>query len=492
MEMTRDDAVRILKLIDESPMGRTSLQVGDFRLEVVKGEAPAKEVADKTISRVLIANRGEIAVRVIRACKSLGLESVAAVSEADKESLAAKLADRAVCIGPARPADSYLNVGAIVAAARGSGADAVHPGYGFLAEQPRLAQACNENGLVFIGPSAGMIAQMGNKIVARELAASFGVPVVPGSEKVGSVEEALLVAEAIGFPLLLKAAAGGGGRGMRIVNQMSELQGAFQAASGEARAAFGDGTLYVERYIRNARHIEVQILADHFGNVIHLGERDCSLQRRFQKIVEEAPAPHLDALREKIWQAATTLARETGYRNAGTIEFIVDRDENRFYFLEMNTRIQVEHPVTEMITGVDIVREQIRIAAGERLSVSQEEVRFEGHAIECRINAESPEQGFRPSPGRIRLWKEPSGNGVRVDTHCYPGYLVPPYYDSMIAKVIAHAGTRSDALEKMDGALADFAVEGVDTTIAFLRSLVNHPDVRQGKTHVRWIENTKP
>jgi acetyl-CoA carboxylase biotin carboxylase subunit len=279
---------------------------------------------------------------------------------------------------------------------------------------------------------------------------------------------------------------------MRIVNQMSELQGAFQAASGEARAAFGDGTLYVERYIRNARHIEVQILADHFGNVIHLGERDCSLQRRFQKIVEEAPAPHLDALREKIWQAATTLARETGYRNAGTIEFIVDRDENRFYFLEMNTRIQVEHPVTEMITGVDIVREQIRIAAGERLSVSQEEVRFEGHAIECRINAESPEQGFRPSPGRIRLWKEPSGNGVRVDTHCYPGYLVPPYYDSMIAKVIAHAGTRSDALEKMDGALADFAVEGVDTTITFLRSLVNHPDVRQGKTHVRWIENPKP
>ncbi|TAK81903.1 MAG: acetyl-CoA carboxylase biotin carboxylase subunit [Betaproteobacteria bacterium] len=478
----RPDFAKVLKLIDEAPLGTTCLRVGDFRVEVVKGET-------RRISRVLVANRGEIAVRVIRACRSLGLESVAAVSEADTDSLAAKLADRAVCIGPARPADSYLNVSAIVAAARGAGANALHPGYGFLAEQPRLAQACGENGIVFIGPSAQLIEQMGNKILARQLAAKFGVPVVPGSEKVDSVEEALRAGETIGFPLLLKAAAGGGGRGMRVVNEMSELKGAFQAASSEARAAFGDGTLYVERYIRSARHIEAQILADHFGNVIHLGERDCSLQRRFQKVVEESPAPHLDGLREQIWQAATTLARATGYRNAGTIEFIVDQDEDRFYFLEMNTRIQVEHPVSEMITGVDIVREQIRIAAGEPLSVSQDQVRFDGHAIECRINAESPEQGFRPSPGRIRVWKEPGG--VRVDTHCYPGYLVPPYYDSLIAKVIAHAGTRADALRKMDAALATFSVEGVDTTIGFLRSLVNHPDVQNGRTHVRWIENRR-
>ncbi len=443
----------------------------------------------KGISRVLIANRGEIAVRVIRACKSLGLESVIAVSTADRDSMAAQLADRAVCVGPARPVDSYLNVGAIVTAALGTAADAVHPGYGFLAEQPQLAQACSENGLIFIGPRADLIAQMGNKILARQIADKLGVPVVPGSEKIANIREAVEVSRAIGFPLLIKAAAGGGGRGMRIVNEISELESAFAAASSEARAAFGDDTLYVERYIRNARHIEVQILADQFGNVIHLGERDCSLQRRYQKIVEEAPAPHLEGQREKIRQAATTLARETGYQNAGTIEFIVDQDAGRFYFLEMNTRIQVEHPVTEMITGVDIVREQIHVAAGRPLSLSQADVRFDGHSIECRINAESPEHGFRPSPGRIRHWHAPEGPGVRVDTHCYSGYIVPPYYDSMIAKVITHGGARSEALRRMDTALESFSVDGVDTTIPFLRFLINQPDVQGGRTHVHWIES---
>jgi acetyl-CoA carboxylase biotin carboxylase subunit len=442
------------------------------------------------ISRILVANRGEIAVRVIRTCRSLGLESVAAVSTADKDSMAAKLADRAVCIGPSRSLDSYLNVGAIVTAALGTGSDAIHPGYGFLAEQPRLAEACRENNVVFIGPSAELIEKMGNKIIARQIATKLGVPVVPGSEKVRNVQEATETSLAIGFPLLLKAAAGGGGRGMRIVNQVSELEAALEAASGEARAAFGDDTIYIEHYIRNARHIEVQIIADHFGNVIHLGERDCSLQRRYQKIVEEAPAPHLEeGLREEIWQAAIRLARETGYQNAGTVEFIVDQDANRFYFLEMNTRIQVEHPVTEMITGVDIVREQILVAADRSLSLSQHDVRIDGHAIECRINAEAPEHGFRPSPGRIRHWHAPEGQGVRVDTHCYSGYVVPPYYDSMIAKVITHASTRSEAIRRMVGALSTFGVDGIDTTIPFLRFLIDQPDFQNGETHVRWIED---
>ena len=441
------------------------------------------------ISRVLVANRGEIAVRVIRACQALGLESVVAVSTADRDSLAAKLADRTVCIGPARALDSYLNVGAIITAALGTGSDAIHTGYGFLAEQPRLAKACHENNVVFIGPRAELIEKMGNKIVARQIAAKLGVPVVPGSEKVTSVQDAIETSLTIGFPLLLKAAAGGGGRGMRIVNHVSELAAAFEGASGEARTAFGDDTIYVERYIRNARHIEVQIIADHFGNVVHLGERDCSLQRRYQKIVEESPAPHLESLREQIRQAATKLARETGYQNAGTIEFIVDQDANRFYFLEMNTRIQVEHPVTEMITGIDIVREQILIAENRPLSLSEHDVHIEGHAIECRINAEAPEHGFRPSPGLIRHWRAPEGHGVRVDTHCYSGYTVPPYYDSLIAKVITHASTRAGAIRKMVGALACFGVDGIATTIPFLRFLINQPAFQNGKTHVRWIED---
>ncbi len=442
----------------------------------------------KKISRVLVANRGEIAVRVIKACRALNLQVVAAVSSADRDSMAAKMADKAVCIGPAHPQSSYLNVGAIIIAATGTGCDAIHPGYGFLAEQPRLAEACHLNNIVFVGPPADLIERMGNKILARKLVADLGVPVVPGSETLSTVRDAGEVASAIGFPVLLKAAAGGGGRGMRIVNKMAELQGAFESATAEARAAFGDGTIYIERYIGNARHIEVQIVADHFGNVIHLGERDCSLQRRYQKVVEEAPAPRLDGLRNKIWEAATTITRKTGYRNAGTIEFIVDQDLQKFYFLEMNTRIQVEHPVTEMITGVDIVQEQIRVAAGHPLSLSQAEVRFQGHAIECRINAESPEQGFRPCPGRINQWLPPEDASVRIDTHCYTGYVVPPYYDSMLAKVITHENSRSGAIRKMDDALLRLKVDGISTTIPFLRFLISQPDFQEASTHVRWIE----
>jgi acetyl-CoA carboxylase, biotin carboxylase subunit len=446
-------------------------------------------VTKRKISRVLVANRGEIAVRVVKACRAMGLETVVAVSTADKEGMAAQLADRIVCIGPPRPLDSYLNVNAVVCAALGTGADAIHPGYGFLAERPELAAACRDHSITFIGPPPELIEQMGNKIGARRVAAELGVSVVPGSEKVNTFEQATELAVTIGFPLLLKAAAGGGGRGMRIVNQVGELRAAFESASAEARAAFGDDSIYIEKYIRNARHIEVQIVADHFGNVIHLGERDCSLQRRYQKIVEEAPAPALDGLRDQIHAAALTLASRTGYRNAGTIEFIVDQDEQRFYFLEMNTRIQVEHPVTEMISGVDIVQEQIRVASELPLSLSQGEVSFNGHALECRVNAESAADDFRPSPGRIHHWAPPTGAGVRVDSHCYPGYLVPPYYDSLLAKVIAHADRRDKAIARMDEALTAFKVEGIATTIPFLRFLINHPDFAAATTTVRWVEN---
>lgn len=443
----------------------------------------------RSIARVLVANRGEIAVRVIRACRALGVESVVAVSQADRDSMAVKKADRAVCIGPAHPQESYLNIGAVVTAALGTGADAIHPGYGFLAEQPRLAKACQDNGIIFIGPRPEIIQQMGNKIEARAIARKLGVPVVPGSEKVLSLHEAQDAAAAVGYPVLLKAAAGGGGRGMRIVDTADEMQRAFDSASAEANAAFGDGTLYLERYIRNARHIEVQVMADHWGNVIHLGERDCSSQRRYQKVVEEAPAPRLDALREPILHAARTLASRTGYENAGTIEFIVDQDAQEFFFLEMNTRIQVEHPVTEMITGVDLVQEQIRVAAGLPLNISQSDVRFRGHAIECRVNAESPDHGFRPSPGRISNWLAPEGDGIRVDSHCHAGYLVPPYYDSMLAKLIVHDDSRDEAIHRMTGALRRFEIEGVATTLSFLRDLVGQQRFKDGTTHVRWIED---
>lgn len=441
------------------------------------------------ISRVLIANRGEIAVRIIKACRGLGIESVVAVSEADKESLPSRLADRAVCIGPARSSESYLKIDAIIAAALGTRSDAVHPGYGFLAEKPELAEACEKHQLRFIGPRPENIRQMGSKLLARAAATEYGIPIGSGSGKVQSFEAAARIAEQLGFPLLLKAAAGGGGRGIKIVNEGKELKGAFETAAAEARAAFGDATLYIERYISNARHIEVQVLGDRFGNVIHVGERDCSLQRRYQKVIEEAPAYSISApLRENIHAAAVTLAKNARYENAGTVEFILDQERGEFYFLEMNTRIQVEHPVTEMITGTDLVREQILIADGQPLSLAQSDVRLSGHAIECRINAEAPARGFQPSPGKIIDWTPPRGGGIRIDSHCFPGYLVPPYYDSLLAKIIVHGSDRSEAIERMKMALDDFSIKGVDTTIPFLSFLLTQTDYIQGQVSTRWLE----
>jgi acetyl-CoA carboxylase, biotin carboxylase subunit len=442
-----------------------------------------------TVTRVLVANRGEIAVRIIRACQSLGIETVAAVSEADRESLAAKIAGRAICIGPPRSSDSYLKTELLVAAARGTGCDALHPGYGFLSERAELAQACAANNVTFIGPSAENITQMGDKLEARQLAASSGVPTVPGSDHAKNPGEAAALAEKIGYPVLLKASAGGGGRGIKLVTTAAEMQTTFSTAAAEARAAFGNDTLYMERYVGNARHIEVQVLGDHFGHVIHLGERDCSLQRRHQKIIEEAPAYAVSPeARTKICNAAATLARSIGYRNAGTVEFIFDNDTNDFFFLEMNTRIQVEHPVTEMITGVDLVAQQLRIARGEPLSYQQSDIRFSGHAIECRINAESPQHGFRPCPGRIAAWQAPDGTGIRVDTHCYPGYFVPPFYDSLLAKLIAHGSDRAQAAARMKQALASFQVQGIDTGIPFLRNVMDDAAYIKGKVNTRWLE----
>jgi acetyl-CoA carboxylase, biotin carboxylase subunit len=442
------------------------------------------------ISRVLVANRGEIALRVIRACRDLGIESVVAVSEADRESLPARMADRAVCIGPARSSESYLKIDAIIAAALGTKADAVHPGYGFLAEEPKLADACERHGLRFIGPKPDSIRQMGNKLAARSLASEYGIPVVPGSKKATNVNQALAAAEQVGLPVLLKAAAGGGGRGIKIVSQASELQHAFETAAAEAKAAFGDETLYIERYLPNARHIEVQVLGDSFGNATHVGERDCSLQRRYQKVVEEAPAYSIpDRLRNKIRKAAVTLAENIRYENAGTVEFILDQETDQFYFLEMNTRIQVEHPVTEMITGIDLVKEQIGIAGGQPLSFKQADVHFSGHAIECRITAESPQHGFRPYPGRMTEWQPPEGTDIRIDSHCFPGYSVPPFYDSLLAKLIVRGGDRKEAMERMRQALEVFRVTGIDTTIPFLRFLLHQPDYISGKVNTRWIEN---
>ena len=443
-----------------------------------------------SLSRVFVANRGEIALRVIRACRALGLETVAAVSEADRENLVARTADRSICVGPPRPTDSYLNIEAIVSAALGSGADALHPGYGFLAERPELAEACEKNNIRFIGPQAESIRRMGNKLWARALVKGYGIPIVEGSEKVHNFKEATAEAEAIGFPVLIKAAAGGGGRGMKIVASGEELQGGFEMASAEARAAFGDPTLYLERFIANARHIEVQILGDRHGNVIHVGERDCSLQRRHQKVIEEAPAAALPLkLREEIQNAAVTIAKKIRYENAGTIEFILDQDAERFYFLEMNTRIQVEHPITEAISGMDLVQEQLRIAGGEPLSRSQSEVRLSGHAIECRITAESAAHGFRPCPGLITEWQPPQGDDIRVDTHCYAGYRVPPYYDSLLAKLIVCGSHRVEAVGRMQEALETFLVSGIDTTIPFLRFIAQRLEYVKGEVNTRWLES---
>lgn len=442
------------------------------------------------IKRVFIANRGEIAVRVIRACQALGIESVVGFSTADKETMAARLADRAVCIGPPPATESYLKIPYLITAALGTGCDALHPGYGFLAESTELAQACAENNIKFIGPQPENISNMGNKLKARSLVARHGVPTLPGSKKVDSYQEATEVVNTIGYPVMIKAAAGGGGLGIQIVTENTDLKQSFENAAAEARSAFGDDTLFIERYIPNARHIEVQALGDRYGNVIHLGERDCSLQRRYQKLIEEAPATNIsERLRAEIRVAGATIAREMKYEGAGTVEFIVDQDTETFYFLEMNTRIQVEHPVTEMITGLDLVQYQLRIANGECLDLAQSQVRFNGHAIECRINAESPTHNFWPSPGRLSEWTPPQGEGVRVDTHCYPGYTVPPYYDSLLAKLIVWGENRDTCIQRVQKSLAEFFVSGVDTTISFHQFIARQQEFIVGGVNTRWVEH---
>ena len=432
--------------------------------------------------RVLIANRGEIALRVLRACRELDIETVAVYSTADREALPVQLATRSVCIGPPRAADSYLNQDAILTAARAAGCDAVHPGYGLLSENARFADACAENGITFIGPSGDVIRAMGNKAAARALMRKAGVPVVPGSDgPVPDEKAAGAVAEAIGYPVLVKASAGGGGRGMRRVDHPADLERLFHEARAESVACFGSGELYLEKLILDPRHIEFQIMADRQGHVVHLGERDCSLQRRNQKLVEESPSKVLTPqLREQMGAAAVAAAKAAGYENAGTIEFVVDQ-EGHFYFIEMNTRIQVEHPVTEMVTGLDLVREQLRIAAGLPLSVKQEEVVQQGHAIECRINAEDFKAGFRPCPGTTKFLHFPGGPGVRVDSLLYNGYAVSPYYDSLVAKVIVHAPTRLEAIRRMRRALEEMIIDGYPTTADFCHLIMYHPDFIKGQ-----------
>jgi acetyl-CoA carboxylase biotin carboxylase subunit len=445
----------------------------------------------KKFSRVLIANRGEIALRIIRACRELGLETILAVSEADRKSLPAKMADRCINIGPPRPIESYLRIDTLISAALGSGAEAIHPGYGFLAERPEFPEACGEKGLVFIGPKAEHIRRMGDKIRARRLAQELGVPVIPGSKQIETLSAAEEAADRLTYPVLIKAAAGGGGRGMKLVPKAEDLGLAFTEAAAEAREAFGDDRLYLEHYVANARHIEVQVMGDARGNLRHFFERDCSLQRRHQKMVEEAPCPVLTPeLRRGMIDAALTIARHIRYLSAGTIEFIWDQDLKKFYFLEMNTRIQVEHPVTEMITGVDLVKEQLQIARGEEISYSQDEIMFTGHAIECRINAEAPEAGFRPCPGEIQSWKAPAGPHIRLDTHCYAGYFVPPYYDSLLAKLIAKGRGRPEAIGAMDRALSEFHISGIDTTISFCRKIMQNDRYGRGEISTNWIEST--
>ncbi len=445
------------------------------------------------ISRILIANRGEIAVRIIKACKELGIETVLAVSEADMETAAAKMADRAVCIGPAPCQWSYLRKDIIIQTAISEKCEAIHPGYGFLAENEDLARICEERGIIFIGPSSENLKAFGDKINAKRIARECGVPVIPGSEAIKNIDEAKKIIEEIGMPVLLKGQFCGGGKGIKIVHDMDELSIAFDSGSAEAKSAFGDRTLYVERYFPNARHIEVQILADSFGNVIHLGERDCSIQRRYQKVVEEAPAYSIsDETREGLYRSAIAIAKKVGYRNAGTVEFILDQDEDRFYFLELNARVQVEHPITEMITGVDIIKEQIKLASNMPLDLKQEDISFNGHAIECRINAECAEEDFRPSVGTIDEWKLPIVDYIRIDTHCYKGYTVPPYYDSLLAKLIVWGNNRDEALERMRYALDHFVVSGINTTIPFLRFIIDTREYREGRVSTRWLEKMIP
>ena len=439
--------------------------------------------------RLFVANRGEIAVRIVRACERLGIESVVAVSDADRDTLAARLATSAVCIGPAPAVQSYLKAEAVVAAAVGTGCEAIHPGYGFLSERAAFARLCAQAGLVFVGPSPESIEAMGDKITALKLAEQAGVPRVPGSDHIQDLAAARRAADRIGYPVMLKASAGGGGRGMRLVRSAREIGEALESAAAEAKAAFGDGTLYMERFITRARHIEIQIIGDAHGNVLHLGERDCSTQRRHQKLIEEAPSPAIDGdLRRRLCEAALRLARHANYRSAGTVEFVFDEECREAYFLEMNTRIQVEHPVTEMVTGHDLVAQQIRIAGGEPVSFTQEDVRIDGHAIECRINAEDPRRKFMPCPGQLEIWAPPAGDDVRVDSHCYAGCRIPPFYDSLLAKVIVRGASRAATIDRMVQALAAFKVAGVPTTIPFHLDVLRSDDFRAARVHTRWVD----
>ncbi len=440
-------------------------------------------------NKILIANRGEIAVRIIHACRELGVETVAIYSQADRDSLHVQLADEAICVGPVQAAKSYLNMNAIFAACENTGAQAIHAGFGFLSENSKFAKMCEAFGLKFIGPSYRAIEMLGDKAVAKQTVADAGVPVILGSKGVvTSFEEAQKIAEEIGYPVLVKATAGGGGKGIRIVRSRNELQKAMELASLEAQSFFGNPGLYVEKFIEKPRHVEIQILADEFGNVIHLGERDCSIQRRNQKLIEESPSPAVgEDLRKKLGESAVKAAKACGYCNAGTVEFLLDQNNN-FYFMEMNTRIQVEHGITELETGVDLVQSQIKIASGQKLGLSQSSIKLSGHSIECRINAEDPSKNFMPSPGKIEELYVPCGNGIRVDNAIYAGYTVLPNYDSMIAKVMAHAPTRKEAIAKMIVALAEFLVVGIETNIDFQLQILRHPDFVTGNVDINFLE----
>jgi acetyl-CoA carboxylase biotin carboxylase subunit len=441
------------------------------------------------IGKLLIANRGEIALRILRSCRELGIPTVAIHSTVDRNALHVQLADEAVCVGEAPSGRSYLNIPNILAAATSRGADAIHPGYGFLAENANFAEICNDHGLTFVGPSPEAIRSMGDKSTAKATMQSVGVPTIPGSEGLlANPAEAATLAAAMGYPVMIKATAGGGGRGMRLVPSADQIESLFKAAQGEAEAAFGNPGLYMEKFIDRPRHVEVQVLADRHGNVVHLGERDCSIQRRHQKLLEEAPSPGLDpALRERMGDAAVKAARQIGYEGAGTVEFLVDRSGG-FYFMEMNTRIQVEHPVTEMVTGIDLIAEQLRIAGGEPISVRQDEIRLTGHAIECRINAEDPAHNFRPAPGKITGWLPPGGPGVRIDSHVYTGYEIPPYYDSLIGKLIVWGVDRDAALRRLRRALSECAVTGIPTTISFHLALLDRPEFQRGEVYTKFVE----
>ena len=441
------------------------------------------------IGKVLIANRGEIALRILRSCRELGIATVAVYSTVDRNALHVQLADEAVCVGEPASSKSYLNIPNILAAATSRGVDAIHPGYGFLAENDRFAEICRDHGITFVGPSPHAIRSMGDKATAKSTMQRVGVPTVPGSEGLlATPEEAAELAAEMGYPVMIKATAGGGGRGMRLVPGPDQLQSLFKAAQGEAEAAFGNPGLYMEKFIDRPRHVEVQVLADRHGNVVHLGERDCSIQRRHQKLLEEAPSPALDPdLRRRMGEAAVAAARSIQYEGAGTVEFLLDRSGG-FYFMEMNTRIQVEHPVTEMVTGIDLIAEQLRIAGGEAISVRQDAIVLRGHAIECRINAEDASHNFRPAPGRITGWLPPGGPGIRVDSHVYTGYDIPPFYDSLIGKLIIWAPDRDSALKRMRRALNECAITGIPTTVDFHLRLLDRPEFQRGDVHTKFVE----